>query len=487
VLEGDPAAYAGRTEALESLVVWARATPAEGVYPVMQVWLDGALVQQFEVTTSDFSPFAVEPSLLGLPANGVDVVFTNDAWRPDLGEDRNLYVQKIVVDGREISSTGGGVYLDFGSGAAAFDGINAAFSWGGLSSNAALRFNLDAGDTLDGGSGADSMSAGPGNDTYIVDAPGDVVVELPGQGADLVKSAIDYTLGSNLEYLMLTGTAATAASGNAGDNLIRGNAGDNLIQGAGGNDNLEGGGGLDVLQGGEGTDVLRGAGFNAVLDGGAGNDTLWGGAGSELYVGGAGNDGINPFGGADVIAFNRGDGRDFVYASTGEDNTLSLGRGIGYADLRLGKTGNHLVVETGAGESLTLRDWYAADANHSVLTLQMVAEAMADFDSGGIDPLRDHKVESFDFPGLAAAFDDARAAEPSLTSWALADALTRFHLAGSDDSALGGDLAYRYGLTGSLAGIGLAVAQETIGSPQFGITPQTLRSPESLSGAVSLG
>ncbi|HCX32976.1 MAG TPA: hypothetical protein DHV08_05055, partial [Rhodocyclaceae bacterium] len=165
----------------------------------------------------------------------------------------------------------------------------------------------------------------------------------------------------------------------------------------------------------------------------AGNDTLWGGAGSELYVGGAGNDGINPFGGADVIAFNRGDGRDFVYASTGEDNTLSLGRGIGYADLRLGKTGNHLVVETGAGESLTLRDWYAADANHSVLTLQMVAEAMADFDSGGIDPLRDHKVESFDFPGLAAAFDDARAAEPSLTSWALADALTRFHLAGSDD------------------------------------------------------
>ncbi|HCX32975.1 MAG TPA: furin, partial [Rhodocyclaceae bacterium] len=115
-----------------------------------------------------------------------------------------------------------------------------------------------------------------GNDTYIVDAPGDVVVELPGQGADLVKSAIDYTLGSNLEYLMLTGTAATAASGNAGDNLIRGNAGDNLIQGAGGNDNLEGGGGLDVLQGGEGTDVLRGAGFNAVLDGGAGNDTLWG-------------------------------------------------------------------------------------------------------------------------------------------------------------------------------------------------------------------
>ncbi|PJA57936.1 MAG: hypothetical protein CO164_05160, partial [Rhodocyclales bacterium CG_4_9_14_3_um_filter_68_10] len=443
VLEGDPAAYTGRTEALESLVVWARATPAEGVYPVMQVWLDGALVQQFEVTTSDFSPFAVEPSLLGLPANGVDVVFTNDAWRPDLGEDRNLYVQKIVVDGREISSTGGGVYLDFGSGAAAFDGINAAFSWGGLSSNAALRFNLDAGDTLDGGSGADSMSAGPGNDTYIVDAPGDVVVELPGQGADLVKSAIDYTLGSNLEYLMLTGTAATAASGNAGDNLIRGNAGDNLIQGAGGNDNLEGGGGLDVLQGGEGTDVLRGAGFNAVLDGGAGNDTLWGGAGSELYVGGAGNDGINPFGGADVIAFNRGDGRDFVYASTGEDNTLSLGRGIGYADLRLGKTGNHLVVETGAGESLTLRDWYAADANHSVLTLQMVAEAMADFDSGGIDPLRDHKVESFDFPGLAAAFDDARAAEPSLTSWALADALTRFHLAGSDDSALGGDLAYR--------------------------------------------
>ena len=50
-----------------------------------------------------------------------------------------------------------------------------------------------------------------GNDTYVVDAAGDVVTELASQGTDTVQSSISYTLGANVENLSLTGVAAINA------------------------------------------------------------------------------------------------------------------------------------------------------------------------------------------------------------------------------------------------------------------------------------
>ena len=55
------------------------------------------------------------------------------------------------------------------------------------------------------------------------------------------------------------------------------------------------------------------------------------------------------------------------------------------------------------------------------------------------------------------------------------NALLDAHLAGSDSEAIGGDLAYQYGLNGTLAGIGLTAAQEVLNAPQFGAAPQALR------------
>jgi len=72
-------------------------------------------------------------------------------------------------------------------------------------------------------------------------------------------------------------------------------------------------------------------------------------------------------------------------------------------------------------------------------------------------------------------FDQARQATPGLTSWALTNALLQFHLSGSDDSALGGDLAYWYGRNGNFSGISLQAAQQTIGAAGFGSEAQTLR------------
>jgi hypothetical protein len=133
----------------------------------------------------------------------------------------------------------------------------------------------------------------------------------------------------------------------------------------------------------------------------------------------------------------------------------------------------------GYGDQITFSDWYADTANQSILNLQVIAEAMANFDANGTDTLLDDNIETFNFASLVTAFDSARAANSSLTTWQLSNALLDFHLGGSDTAAIGGDLAYQYGLNGNLTGIGLNAAQSVINASSFGQSAQTLNSPSS--------
>lgn len=137
-------------------------------------------------------------------------------------------------------------------------------------------------DALDGGVGADTLVGGEGDDVFLVDAVGDVVVELVSQGRDLVVAAIDWTLGPNLENLEL-GFVAVEGFGNDLDNGLSGNASDNLLVGLGGDDSMAGGPGSDTLEGGDGRDQLDGTDGLSVDS----VDSLVGGAGNDLYRVGA--------------------------------------------------------------------------------------------------------------------------------------------------------------------------------------------------------
>ncbi|WP_309680080.1 peroxidase family protein [Polaromonas sp.] len=253
----------------------------------------------------------------------------------------------------------------------------------------------DGNDTLNGGTGADNMTGGAGNDTYVVDNLGDATIETGavGSGTDTVQSAINWTLGANVENLTLTG-AAVSGTGNGLNNVLTGNALANTLSGGAGNDTLNGGAGADSMTGGAGDDsyvvdnlgdvtieaggvgsgtdtvqsaitwtlganvenltltgaaIINGTGNagNNVLTGNAAANTLSGGAGLDTLSGGAGNDILN--GGTGTDTLNGGLGNDTLNGDAGVDilngdagnDTLNGGAGL---DILMGGIGNDTYV-----------------------------------------------------------------------------------------------------------------------------------------------
>ena len=356
-------------------------------------------------------------------------------------------------------------------------------------------------DVIIGGASSDILAGGAGNDTFLVsgsdtaydrfqgDAGYDVILGSAGDDTIRVNNfsgiytveKIDGGLGVNV----IAGTQYNDTIDLSGTELV--NIG--KIEGGAGNDVITGSAGNDLIQGGDGSDVLRDNGGNNLLDGGLGNDSITGGAGNEFFAGGAGNDTLTTGNGADIIAFSRGNGQDILYGGVGTDNTLSLGGGIQYSDLALSKVGNDLLLEVGAGEQITLKNWYDTTANYkSVLDMQVVADAMATFDPASTDPLLNKAIQEFDFTSIANSFDQARGTNSTFMHWSALNTLLPAHLSASDSTALGGDLAHQYGMNGSFAGMNLAAAQDAINDPQFGTQAQVLHPLQGLQGgAVSLG
>ncbi|MBV6411715.1 MAG: hypothetical protein GAKPKEKM_02593 [Rhodocyclaceae bacterium] len=210
---------------------------------------------------------------------------------------------------------------------------------------------LAGNDWLDGKAGADTMIGGAGDDTYVVDNAGDVVTELVGEGIDTVRTNLTYTLGANIENLLLTGSSAVCGTGNELDNVLTGNSGVNILTGGAGNDTLDGKAGADTMIGGTGDDTytVDNAGDVVTENAGEGNDTV---VSSIAYTLGAnlenltlsGSSGIAGTGNADANIIVGNTGANTLWGRDGDD-TL---RGNGGADTLNGENGNDF-LDGGSG------------------------------------------------------------------------------------------------------------------------------------------
>jgi Ca2+-binding RTX toxin-like protein len=350
-------------------------------------------------------------------------------------------------------------------------------------------------DIFDGGAGYDTLQGTGGADAILLDdssspsqqsgprirnieridaGAGDDVVDLTSQRYGYGNVSID---GGDGNDVIWSSSGDDVLRGGDGNDRMNGGGGRDYLYGGSGRDTLVGGRGLDIMQGGSGNDTLKDS-WRGLMDGGSGDDVLSDGWGRALLVGGKGNDTIKLGGGADVIAFNRGDGRDLVQSGNGGDVTLSLGGGIRVSDLWLRRSGNDLVLEIGGSDRITFDDWYSGRNYQPVARLQLIS------DGNGTSATTDNQVETFDFRRIVSAFEQSHT---GWSRWSVSNAVAQFQLgAGSDAAALGGDLAYRYGTAGSLAGIGLAAAQATTGSDQFGVKAQSITTPSLMVGPVKL-
>ena len=286
------------------------------------------------------------------------------------------------------------------------------------------KLNGGAGDdTLNGGTGNDTMAGGTGNDTYVVDTLTDIVIELAGQGTDLIQSAISYSLvdtdgagtkGGNVENLRLMGGANINGTGNALNNVLYANAGNNVLNGGAGtdtvsyqyatkavtaslavstaqatggsgsdrfvsienltgstyDDTLTGNGGANVLDGGAGHDKLNGGGSNDRLNGGAGNDTLNGGTGNDILTGGIGKDSF-----VFNTTLNSSTNRDTITDFSVVDDTIKLENAI---FTKLAATGT-----LAAGNFVANSTGTAGDANDYILYNKTTGVLSYDADGSG--------------------------------------------------------------------------------------------------------
>ncbi len=185
-------------------------------------------------------------------------------------------------------------------------------------------------DVLDGAGGPDELTGLLGNDSYVLDQPGETVIEAASGGTDTVYVAMTaYTLAANVENLAYQGGGDFTGTGNGLSNRITGAIGNDTLDGAGGADLLIGGAGNDTYkvdhaedltaeEASEGTDTVEsvrtiyalldnverllftgaatddfigiGNGLDNFIQGAGGDDTLDGAGGADEMVGGGGLD-----------------------------------------------------------------------------------------------------------------------------------------------------------------------------------------------------
>ena len=335
-------------------------------------------LSDYAVGGGEYGPAApATPTIIENAGEGYDTLetyaMTHSVALPD-------HVERLVV--RSMYTDGGAYWYHF-VGNTLDNVIDASAPTGFFLSERWMR--------IDGGAGSDTMIGHVTDDTYVVDSLGDVIVESDSgayQGVDSVEAGVSYTLGANLERLVLTGSAAIDGQGNTLGNVLDGaaNTAGNRLAGASGDDIYRVDLGDTVVESAnEGFDmveVVSMAGSSAAslsvdtfanveglalgdalvdigLVGNAQANLLRGNLRANHIVGGAGNDTITGSAQADLNSSSHG--ADTIEGGDGDDVvTLSAGRVDGGA-------GNDTIETRSASGSVDV--WFGAGAGHDILNV----------------------------------------------------------------------------------------------------------------------
>ena len=281
-----------------------------------------------------------------------------------------------------------------------------------------------------GVSAADTLVGGGGNDTYMVNNSGDVIVDSG--TSSTVKASVDFSLAnsSDVKNLTLTGTAVKATGNALGGEVITGNASDNrlddggafaadTLNGAGGNDTYVVSNAKDVISDGGGIDTVVIVGNNVAsftLAGALENLTFMGGS----AFAGTGNGLTNVMSvdksSSTAVSFDGKAGNDTLVGGIGND-TLTGGAG---ADTLTGGGGNNTFVYTTASDSL----------------VSSGIDTITDFVSGTDFLKLSHAVSSFSTPNVAGTGNLAGDLLTALgTKWA-ANAAAQVTINGGTDAGV---------------------------------------------------
>lgn len=282
-----------------------------------------------------------------------------------LGEAGNDYIS--AGEGDDAVYGGDGNDQIFGAG-------GADYLHGGAGND--IIYGGEGNDVIDGGGGSDT-AYGEGGDDYIYAVLGTPETLDGGSGVDTLNTTyfssnyvVNLATGltdwfgesfTNFENLV-AGAGSDTLTGTTGVNRIWAGDGNDAVYGGAGNDFLYGENGNDFLYGENGADTLMGGAGDDWLDGGAGGDTMRGGNGNDTFVVNATNDVV-------IEAVNSGTdtvraGISFTLATNFEHLTLTgasdiNGTGNSVANTIIGNSGANLL--RGLGGADTLRGGVGAD------------------------------------------------------------------------------------------------------------------------------
>jgi len=205
-----------------TVVVRARGTLLANTGPIIQLRVNGQTMATLEIKSTTFQDYSIATGPIAAGAL-VEVVYTNDASAS--GQDRNLYVESVVINSRIIPIGPTTATYDRGSGAAASDNLNVIAGQSAMLWNGSLRVMAPAEETVS----TDSVAAPASSWTRTSSAQsiatfdggtadsisnwvyGDTGVPLSYKGSALAVTGMQSSWAGSLKFDLGCGTASIKA------------------------------------------------------------------------------------------------------------------------------------------------------------------------------------------------------------------------------------------------------------------------------------